>query len=211
MFFLARDIQKWEYVPLGPFGAKNLGTTIGPWVVTLEALEAFQVPNMEQDPKPFPYLQHENSCNFDIKLEVDIKSKPTHRTLLKFKTHFHSFTFELQLPAVSLLRCRAAITSTCTGPPSNSWLITRSPVAIWTPAIWWLPVPSVEKWVLFFSCNKNLFWLLKFGCFYSDGWLLRVDARALLEGNPAGYSQRRQHQEVLAGRRRGRYQRWDQK
>ncbi|NP_001164364.1 fumarylacetoacetase [Nasonia vitripennis] len=70
----ARDIQKWEYVPLGPFGAKNLGTTISPWVVTMEALEPFKVANMEQDPKPFPYLQHANSCNFDIKLEVDLKA-----------------------------------------------------------------------------------------------------------------------------------------
>lgn len=70
----ARDIQKWEYVPLGPFGAKNLGTTISPWVVTMEALEPFKVPNMVQDPVPFPYLRHEGSCNFDIKLEVDIKS-----------------------------------------------------------------------------------------------------------------------------------------
>lgn len=69
----ARDIQKWEYVPLGPFGAKNLGTTISPWVVTMEALESFKVPNMQQDPKPFPYLLHEDSCNFDIKLEIDIK------------------------------------------------------------------------------------------------------------------------------------------
>ncbi|XP_012276420.1 fumarylacetoacetase [Orussus abietinus] len=69
----ARDIQKWEYVPLGPFGAKNLGTTIAPWVVTMEALEPFKVPNYPQDPKPFEYLQHEESCNFDIKLQVDIK------------------------------------------------------------------------------------------------------------------------------------------
>ncbi|XP_057328031.1 fumarylacetoacetase [Microplitis mediator] len=70
----ARDIQKWEYVPLGPFGAKNFGTTISPWVVTMEALEPFKVPNMDQDPKPFEYLQHSNFCNFDIKLEVDIKT-----------------------------------------------------------------------------------------------------------------------------------------
>ncbi|XP_008554766.1 fumarylacetoacetase [Microplitis demolitor] len=70
----ARDIQKWEYVPLGPFGAKNFGTTISPWVVTMEALEPFKVPNMDQDPKPFEYLQHKNFCNFDIKLEVDIKT-----------------------------------------------------------------------------------------------------------------------------------------
>lgn len=71
----ARDIQKWEYVPLGPFGAKNFGTTISPWIVTMEALEPFKVPNMIQDPKPFAYLQHEESCNFDIKLEVNIKSE----------------------------------------------------------------------------------------------------------------------------------------
>ncbi|KAJ8687254.1 hypothetical protein QAD02_023048 [Eretmocerus hayati] len=70
----ARDIQKWEYVPLGPFGAKNLGTTISPWVVTLEALEPFIVPNYPQDPVPFPYLQHDNASNFDINLEVDIKT-----------------------------------------------------------------------------------------------------------------------------------------
>ncbi|XP_003703207.1 fumarylacetoacetate hydrolase [Megachile rotundata] len=70
----ARDIQKWEYVPLGPFGAKNLGTTISPWVVTMEALKPFEVDNFPQDPVPFPYLQHSEPCNFDIRLEVDIKS-----------------------------------------------------------------------------------------------------------------------------------------
>lgn len=68
-------MQKWESVPLGPFGAKNFGTTISPWIVTMEALEPFKVPNMAQNPPPFPYLQHDNSCNFDIKLEVEIKRK----------------------------------------------------------------------------------------------------------------------------------------
>lgn len=72
-YFLARDVQKWEYVPLGPFGSKNLGTTISPWIVTMEALEPFKVPNTVQDPTPFPYLQHSESCNFDVKLEVDLK------------------------------------------------------------------------------------------------------------------------------------------
>lgn len=69
----ARDIQKWEYVPLGPFTAKNLGTTISPWVVTTLALEPFVVDNFAQDPEPFPYLKHDEKFNFDIKLEVDIK------------------------------------------------------------------------------------------------------------------------------------------
>jgi len=69
----ARDIQKWEYVPLGPFGAKNLGTSISPWVVTMEALKPFAVPNYVQDPAPFPYLQHADPYTFDVNLEVSIK------------------------------------------------------------------------------------------------------------------------------------------
>ncbi|XP_060536463.1 fumarylacetoacetase [Cylas formicarius] len=71
----ARDIQKWEYVPLGPFTAKNLGTTISPWVVTTFALEPFVTDNYPQDPEPFPYLKHTDNFNFDISLQVDIKPK----------------------------------------------------------------------------------------------------------------------------------------
>lgn len=52
----ARDIQGWEYVPLGPFGAKNCITSISPWIVTTDALEQFRVPLEPQDPLPFPYL-----------------------------------------------------------------------------------------------------------------------------------------------------------
>ena len=69
----ARDIQKWEYVPLGPFGAKNLGTSISPWVVTMEALMPFAVANYSQDPAPFPYLQHNDPFTFNIDLEVAIQ------------------------------------------------------------------------------------------------------------------------------------------
>lgn len=68
----ARDIQKWEYVPLGPFTAKNLGTTISPWVVPMEALMPFAVANYTQDPAPLPYLRHSDEYNFDINLEVSI-------------------------------------------------------------------------------------------------------------------------------------------
>ncbi|EFA06443.1 fumarylacetoacetase [Tribolium castaneum] len=71
----ARDIQKWEYVPLGPFTAKNLGTTISPWVVTTFALEPFKVDNYSQNPEPFPYLKHDDKFNFDIGLQVDITPK----------------------------------------------------------------------------------------------------------------------------------------
>lgn len=69
----ARDIQKWEYIPLGPFTSKNLGTTISPWVIPMAALEPFAVDNFPQDPQPFPYLRHEQKFNFDIDLEVAIK------------------------------------------------------------------------------------------------------------------------------------------
>lgn len=75
MFHPARDIQKWEYIPLGPFTAKNLGTTISPWVVSIEALRPYIVDNYPQEPTPFPYLRHDDKFNFDIKLEVDITSE----------------------------------------------------------------------------------------------------------------------------------------
>jgi len=68
----ARDIQKWEYVPLGPFLAKNFGSSISPWIVTLDALEPFRVAGPEQEPKVLPYLEYEGKKNYDINLEVGI-------------------------------------------------------------------------------------------------------------------------------------------
>ena len=85
----ARDIQKWEYVPLGPFGAKNLGTSISPWVVTMEALKPFAVPNYSQDPAPFPYLQHSDNFTFNIHLEVAIKP-PSGQPTTVSKSNFRS-------------------------------------------------------------------------------------------------------------------------
>lgn len=75
IFVSARDIQKWEYIPLGPFLSKNLGTTISPWIVTMEALAPFKTDNTVQEPLPFPYLLHSDQYNFDIDLTVDIKRK----------------------------------------------------------------------------------------------------------------------------------------
>lgn len=66
----ARDIQQWEYVPLGPFLGKNFASTISPWIVTLDALEPFRVQGPPQDPPVLPYLQTSGACNFDIVLEV---------------------------------------------------------------------------------------------------------------------------------------------
>ncbi|XP_007905410.2 fumarylacetoacetase isoform X1 [Callorhinchus milii] len=71
----ARDIQKWEYIPLGPFLGKSFGTTISPWVVPMEALMPFVVPNTVQDPKPLPYLCHNDPYTFDINLFVSIKGE----------------------------------------------------------------------------------------------------------------------------------------
>ncbi|UII80892.1 fumarylacetoacetase [Flagellimonas sp. CMM7] len=71
----ARDIQKWEYVPLGPFLAKNFASHISPWIVTLEALEPFRVSGPDQEPKVLPYLEFEGVKNYDIKLEVGISPK----------------------------------------------------------------------------------------------------------------------------------------
>jgi fumarylacetoacetase len=66
----ARDIQSWEYVPLGPFLGKNFASSVSPWVVTLDALEPFRVAGPVQDPTPLPYLQGSGPANFDIQLEV---------------------------------------------------------------------------------------------------------------------------------------------
>jgi len=69
----ARDMQKWEYVPLGPFLAKNFATSISPWIVTMDALEPFRTKGPKQNPTPLPYLQQKGKNAFDINLEVSIE------------------------------------------------------------------------------------------------------------------------------------------
>lgn len=68
----ARDIQKWEYVPLGPFLAKNFATAISPWIVTMDALQPFRTKGPKQEPAPLPYLQQKGRLSYDINLEVFI-------------------------------------------------------------------------------------------------------------------------------------------
>ena len=70
----ARDIQKWEYQPLGPFLSKNFATSISPWVVTLDALEPFRASGPVQDPKPLPYLQSRENSTFDVHLQVALQT-----------------------------------------------------------------------------------------------------------------------------------------
>jgi fumarylacetoacetase len=71
----ARDIQQWEYVPLGPFLGKNFGSTMSPWIVTLDAMEPFRVKGPEQFPHVLPYLSIDGERNFDLSLEVLLESK----------------------------------------------------------------------------------------------------------------------------------------
>lgn len=84
----ARDIQKWEYVPLGPFLGKNLGTTISPWIVTMEALQPFICENVPQDPAPFSYLQHSDPYNYDIHLEVLLRPENSKEATVISRSNF---------------------------------------------------------------------------------------------------------------------------
>jgi len=83
----ARDIQKWEYVPLGPFLSKNFGSVISPWIVTLDALEPFRVEGPKQEPEVLPYLKSEGNRNFDINLEVFIKPGKGEENLVSKSNH----------------------------------------------------------------------------------------------------------------------------
>ena len=76
----ARDIQKWEYVPLGPFLGKSFASSMSPWIVTLDALEPFRVESPKQNPEPLPYLKTKGKHSFDIQLEVGIQPKGSKET-----------------------------------------------------------------------------------------------------------------------------------
>ncbi len=94
----ARDIQAWEYVPLGPFLAKNFASTLSPWVITLDALEPFKVAGPEQDPKVLPYLEYQGEKNYDVKLEVYIapdKKEPVRICESNFKYMYWNMNQQL--------------------------------------------------------------------------------------------------------------------
>jgi fumarylacetoacetase len=78
----ARDIQKWEYVPLGPFLGKSFGSSMSPWIVTLEALAPFKVAGPKQDPKVLPYLKYTGKSNYDIQLEVGLKPEKSEESIV---------------------------------------------------------------------------------------------------------------------------------
>ncbi len=84
----ARDIQQWEYVPLGPFNAKTFGTSISPWIVMMEALEPFRTKGPTQEPTPLPYLQQDAKNNYDIDLEVALKPANANSATIISRTNF---------------------------------------------------------------------------------------------------------------------------
>ena len=84
----ARDIQQWEYVPLGPFQAKVFATSISPWIVTREALEPFRVHGPEQDPAPLPYLKQALANNYDLRLDVGLRTPQMNEAARICRTNF---------------------------------------------------------------------------------------------------------------------------
>jgi fumarylacetoacetase len=84
----ARDIQQWEYVPLGPFQAKAFATSISPWIVTREALEPFRVHGPVQDPAPLPYLQQAQPNNYDLQLDVGLGTSQMNEAIRICHTNF---------------------------------------------------------------------------------------------------------------------------
>lgn len=124
----ARDIQKWEYVPLGPFLAKNFASSVSPWIVTLDALEPFRTAGPSQtDPKPLEYLQLEGEHAFDIKLQVAIEPENGEETVISnsnFKYMYWSMAQQLAHHTVNGCRVNSGDlmgSGTISGPTPDSF------------------------------------------------------------------------------------------
>ena len=91
----ARDIQRWEYVPLGPFLGKSFATSISPWVVTLDAFDRFRVAGPTQDPPVLPYLRTQGDRNFDISLEVWLQPECEPEPLRVCRTNFRGIYWNM--------------------------------------------------------------------------------------------------------------------
>lgn len=123
----ARDIQTWEYVPLGPFLSKNFASTISPWVVTLDALEPFRTAGYEQEPKVLPYLQYEGDRNVDIKLEVVLIPENGQENLICTSNYKYMYwTMEQQLAHHTVNGCNINVgdmmaSGTISGPQPHEY------------------------------------------------------------------------------------------
>lgn len=125
----ARDIQQWEYVPLGPFLAKNFASTISPWIVPLEALELFKTEGPAQNPEPLPYLRGKSDAkpNYDIHLDVFLKTESGDETCISrsnFKHMYWSMFQQLAHHTVNGCNIRTGdmmASGTISGPEKGSW------------------------------------------------------------------------------------------
>lgn len=123
----ARDIQQWEYVPLGPFLGKNFGSTISPWIVPMEALEPFRTSGPEQSPQPLPYLQQTGAHAFDIQLEVDLKPEnESFETIIRSNFKYMYWSMAQQLAHHTVNGCNVRVgdlmaSGTISGPDKQSF------------------------------------------------------------------------------------------
>jgi fumarylacetoacetase len=123
----ARDIQSWEYQPLGPFLGKNFASSMSPWLVTLDALAPFEVEAPQQDPKPLPYLLDNKGHNFNINLELWLQPEGEEATLISSTNHKYLYwTIAQQLAHHTVNGCNLQIGDVCasgtiSGPTEDSY------------------------------------------------------------------------------------------
>jgi fumarylacetoacetase len=123
----ARDIQKWEYVPLGPFLAKNFASSISPWIVTMDALEPFKLEGPVQDPKVLSYLEYEGKYHYDIHLEVGIQPENATETVVCNSNYKHMYWNMAQqlahhtINGCNIRRGDMMASGTISGPTPNSF------------------------------------------------------------------------------------------
>lgn len=123
----ARDLQRWEYVPLGPFLGKNFASTISPWIVTLEALQPFKVKGPEMEADVLPYLKSEGDKNYDINLEVELTSQDgTTTTIAKSNFKYMYWNMSQQLAHHTVNGCNMRVGDLCasgtiSGPTEDSY------------------------------------------------------------------------------------------
>lgn len=124
----ARDLQQWEYVPLGPFNSKGFATTISPWIVTLDAIEPFRCAQPVQDPLPLEYLRHGGNHGFDINLEVRLRPENDPRATTITRTNFKHMYWSMaqQLAHHTVSGCNTRVgdlmgSGTISGPSADSF------------------------------------------------------------------------------------------
>ncbi len=122
----ARDIQKWEYVPLGPFLGKSFGSVISPWIITMEALSSFKVEGPKQEPKVLPYLSKSSKQNLDVELEVSIRVNETETKISHSNMKYLYWSMAQQLTHHTVNGCNMNIGDLCasgtiSGPTEDSY------------------------------------------------------------------------------------------